>query len=365
VLNKFAKLLVNYCIRASSGDEVRISATYDAMPLVRELWVELVKVSAYPHLNLVDEVLDEIFYRYSDEELLKRVSKIDRYVYENIDATISIISSTHTKHLVNVDSERIRMRSQALRVLNETFLRRDSEGSLRWTVTIYPTKALAQEAGMSLIAYEDFIYRALKLYEEDVISAWVKQAEGQGKVINLLEGVSELRFLGDGVDLTLRVDGRKWINDDGRKNMPGGEVYTAPIEDSAEGFIVFTYPAIWRGVEVEGVKLVFKHGVVVDATAVKGEQFLKKILSVDEGSRRIGEIAFGLNYGIDAFTKQILLDEKMGGTIHLALGSAYPTTGGTNKSAIHWDLIKDMRHGKVFADGDLIYSEGKFLSDVI
>ncbi|MEM4498913.1 MAG: aminopeptidase, partial [Sulfolobales archaeon] len=175
----------------------------------------------------------------------------------------------------------------------------------------------------------------------------------------------ELRFLGDGVDLTLRVDGRKWINDDGRKNMPGGEVYTAPIEDSAEGFIVFTYPAIWRGVEVEGVKLVFKHGVVVDATAVKGEQFLKKILSVDEGSRRIGEIAFGLNYGIDAFTKQILLDEKMGGTIHLALGSAYPTTGGTNKSAIHWDLIKDMRHGKVFADGDLIYSEGKFLSDVI
>ncbi|MEM4519179.1 MAG: aminopeptidase, partial [Sulfolobales archaeon] len=175
----------------------------------------------------------------------------------------------------------------------------------------------------------------------------------------------ELRFLGNDVDLIMRVDGRKWINDDGKKNMPGGEVYTAPIEDSVEGYILFSYPAIWRGVEVEGVKLVFKRGVVVESSATRGEQFLKKIINVDEGSKRVGEIAFGLNYGISNFTKQILLDEKMGGTIHLALGSAYSTTGGINKSAIHWDLIKDMRSSKVFADGDLIYLDGRFLSDVI
>ncbi len=365
MLNKFAKLVVNYCIKALRGDEVRISATYEAMPLVRELWAELVRVGAYPHFKLVDELLDEVFYRYSGDELLRYVSKVEMYTYENIDAMISVISSTHTKHLINVDPERMKIRSQALRGLNETFLRRDHEGSLRWTATIYPTRALAQEASMSLMVYEDFIYRALKLYEEDVISAWINQAGYQGRVVNLLGSVSELRFLGDGVDLSLRVDGRKWVNDDGKKNMPGGEVYTAPIEDSVDGFIAFTYPAIWRGVEVEGIKLVFRRGVVVDANAVRGEEFLKKILDVDEGSRRVGEIAFGLNYGINSFTKQILLDEKIGGTVHLALGSAYSITGGVNKSAIHWDLIKDMRSGKVFADGDLIYSDGRFLSDVI
>ncbi|MEM2757741.1 MAG: aminopeptidase, partial [Sulfolobales archaeon] len=170
MLKKFASLLVNYCINASSGDEVRISATYEAMPLVRELWSELIKKNAYPHLNLIDEVLDEIFYRYSSDELLKHISKIDKFMYENVDATISIISSTHTKHLVNTDPEKIRIRSQALRVLNEIFIRRDSDGSLRWTATIFPTKALAQEAGMSLMTYEDFIYRALKLYEDDVVN---------------------------------------------------------------------------------------------------------------------------------------------------------------------------------------------------
>ena len=244
-------------------------------------------------------------------------------------------------------------------------MRRDFEGSLRWVVTIYPTKALAQEAGMSLITYEDFIYKALKLYEDDPINAWVSQSRFQEKVINMLGRVSELRFLGSDIDLTLRVDGRKWVNDDGRRNMPGGEVYTAPIEDSVEGYVVFTYPVIWRGIEMDGVKLVFRRGEVVNASATKGEEFLKKIVDVDEGAKRVGEVAFGLNYDIDRFTKQILLDEKIGGTIHLALGSAYLVAGGTNKSAIHLDLIKDLRDGKVFADGDLIYSNGRFVSDIL
>lgn len=365
MLDKLAKLIVNYCIRASEGDEVKISATYEAMPLVRELWRELVRVNAYPILNLVDEVLDEIFYSYASDGLLKYVSKVDKFIQENINAVISIISYTHTKHLVSIDPEKLRVRSQALRTLSEVFMRRDFEGSLRWVVTIYPTKALAQEAGMSLITYEDFIYKALKLYEDDPINAWVSQSRFQEKVIDVLGRVSELRFLGSDIDLTLRVDGRKWVNDDGRRNMPGGEVYTAPIEDSVEGYVVFTYPVIWRGIEMDGVKLVFRRGEVVNASATKGEEFLKKIVDVDEGAKRVGEVAFGLNYDIDRFTKQILLDEKIGGTIHLALGSAYLVTGGTNKSAIHLDLIKDLRDGKVFADGDLIYSNGRFVSDIL
>ncbi len=365
MLSKLAELLVSYCIKATKGDEVRVSATYDAMSLVKELWKSLVSLGAYPYLSLVDEELEEIFYLYASEELLKHVPRVDKFIYENINAFISIISSTHTKHLISVAPEKLSIRAKTLGELSNIFINRESSGDLRWVATIYPTKALAQEAGMSLIAYKDFIFSALKLYEPNPIDAWIRQAEKQSRIVNVLSKVSELRFVGEGIDLHLRVDGRTWINDDGRKNMPGGEVYTAPIEDSVEGYVVFTYPAIWRGIEIDGVKLFFRGGKVINASATKGEEFIKKIINIDEGSRRVGEVAFGLNYNINRFTKQILLDEKMGGTIHLALGSAYLGSGGTNKSAIHLDLIKDMSKGKVIADGDVIYSDGRFLSDVL
>lgn len=365
MLSKFAELLINYCIRATKGDEVRISATYEAMPLVRELWRNLVILGAYPYLSLVDEVLDELFYTYASEDLLKHVPRVERFIYENINAFVSIISNTHTKHLISVTPEKLSIRAKALGELSNIFIARESTGDLRWVTTIYPTKALAQEAGMSLIAYEDFIFKALKLYEADPIDAWIKQTANQGRIVNVLSKVSELRFIGENIDLYLRVDGRTWINDDGRKNMPGGEVYTAPIEDSVEGYVIFTYPAIWRGVEIDGIKLVFKRGEVVNASAIKGEDLIKRIINIDEGSKRVGEVAFGLNYSINRFTKQILIDEKIGGTIHLALGSAYLGSGGANRSAIHLDLIKDMSKGKVIADGDVIYSNGRFLSDIL
>jgi len=365
MLGKFAKLIVDYCVSVREGDDVKIAATYEAMPLIRELWREVVIRGAYPRLDLIDEVLDEIFYMYAPESLLKHLSVIDRFIAENVSASISVVSNTHTKYLINVDPERLRVRSQAVRELTEVFMRRDFEGSLRWVVTLYPTKALAQEAGMSLITYEDFVFRALKLYEDDPVSAWVKQAETQVRIVNYLSRVSELRIVSDDTDLTLRVDGRRWINDDGRKNMPGGEVFTSPIEDCVDGYIVFTYPAVWRGVEVEGVRLVFKRGEVVEASATKGCDFLRKMISVDEGSRRVGELAFGLNYDIGRFTKQILFDEKIGGTIHLALGAAYLGTGGENRSSIHWDMVKDLRNGRVYADGELIYENGMFLEEVV
>ncbi len=361
----FAKLLVDYCTGVKRGDEVLVRGSVEALPLVKEIYRAIVELGAYPRFQLEDEELIEIFYRYAPRDLLEYLSPIDRFIAENVNVSINIISSTHTKPLVGVDPEKFKIRSGALRPLTEIFMRRDSEGSLRWTVTLYPTRSLAQEAGMSILEYEEFVFKALKLHTPNPINVWIKQAEGQAKIAENLSKISELRIVSEDTDLLVRVDGRTWINDDGKKNMPGGEVFTGPHEDATEGYIVFTYPAIWRGYEVEGVKLVFKRGSVIEAFAIKGEDVLKKVLEVDDGARRLGEFAFGLNYDIRRYTKQILFDEKIGGSIHIALGASYPSTGGRNVSAIHWDMVKDMSKAKVYGDGDLIYENGRFIWEIL
>ncbi|MEM2004763.1 MAG: aminopeptidase [Zestosphaera sp.] len=365
MLNKLAKLITEYCTNVKAGDEVLVISTYEAYPLVREIWREVVVKGGYPRWSLNDEILNEIFYRHAPEELLRFQSRIDEFMSENVDVRISVLSSTHSKHLVSVDPERIKIRAQAMRKLSEIFMRRDSEGLLRWVVTAYPTRAMAQEANMSPLEYEDFVFRSLKLHAEDPVSAWVSQASLQQRVAEVLSKVSELRIVSDDTDILLNVGGRVWINDDGRNNMPGGEVFTGPHEDFTEGFIRFDFPAVWRGVEVRNARLVFQRGEVVKADAEVGGELLRKMLETDEGARRLGEVAFGLNYDITRFTKEILFDEKIGGTIHMALGASYLKTGGINKSSIHWDLIKDMRRGKVFADGELIYEDGRFIAEVV
>jgi aminopeptidase len=365
-VSNLAKLLVEYCIEAKKGDEVVVNAGFEARDLVVEVVKQLVSRGAYPVLiNLSDELINEVFYRYATRDVLEHISSIEKYLLEHIDASISIISPTHTKPLIGIDPERIKVRSSARRELTRIFMERSARKELRWVVTAYPTRALAQEAGMSIIDYEDFVYHATFADSKDPVREWRSIRERQQKIVDLLNRVSELKYEGPGIDLYLRVDGRKWINDDGKYNMPGGEVFSAPIEDSVEGYVEFDYPAIWRGVEVEGVKLVFRKGVVVEAHARRGEEFLKKMLETDEGAKRLGEIAFGLNYNITRFTKEILFDEKIGGTIHMALGAAYPETGGKNMSAIHWDMIKDMRKHRVYADGELVYENGRFLLETI
>ncbi|WFO75237.1 aminopeptidase [Desulfurococcaceae archaeon MEX13E-LK6-19] len=365
-VSRLAKLIVNYCVEVRENEEVVISAGLEALPLVREIYKEVVSIGAYPLMvNLRDEVLDEIFYKYARDNVLTHVSDIEKSIMEKVNVFISILSPSHTKHLSSIDPKRISVRSRSRLELNKIFLERSARKELKWVVAPYPTKALAQEAGMSLLEYEDFVYRATMVDNIDPVKAWKEKASWQQKIADFLNKVSELKFSGPGINLYMRVDGRKWINDDGKNNMPGGEVFSAPIEDSVEGWVEFDYPAIWRGVEVEGVKLVFKKGTVVEAKARRGENFLKKMLETDDGAKRLGEIAFGLNYNIDIFTKEILFDEKIGGTIHMALGSAYPETGGKNISSIHWDMIKNMKKHKVYADGDLVYVNGRFIEDVI
>lgn len=360
-----ARLVVEYCVSVKEGEEVSIDGSPESIPFIRELVKHTVQRGGYPIVRISDESILEAFYKYASESVLKHVSSIERELSEKINAMIRIHAPTHTKPLSSIDPVKLKTRSIATRELTEIFLRRSSRGELKWVVVAYPTRALAQEAGMSIEEYEDFVYKATKADTDDPVSAWIEIGRRQQRIADFLSRVGELRFTGQGIDLYMRVDGRKWINDDGRNNMPGGEVFSAPIEDSVEGFVEFDYPAIWRGREVEGVRLVFRRGEVVEARAVKGEDFLRRMLETDEGARRLGEIAFGLNYSIDRMTRDILFDEKIGGTIHMALGSAYPETGGRNVSAIHWDMIKNMKNARVYADGDLVYENGRFLVEVI
>ena len=356
-----AKLISEYCLSLRRGDLLVIYSSYEALPLVRELYAEALTRGVYPYTVFVDEVLDEVFLNYADKEVLERVPRFVEVMYEEMTARASILSSTHTRHLAGVNPEKLRVAMKSREKLTKVFMERQARGELRWVVAPYPTKAMAQEAGMGLLEFEAFIERACMLNEPNPAESWEKKAKQQQKIADRLNKARTLEIKGENVNLRVSVEGRYWINDDGKKNMPGGEVFTGPVEESVEGWVRFTYPAVWRGVVVEGVELEFKDGRVVKARAEKGEDKLNSVLSTDEGARRVGELAFGLNYSIDRFTRMILFDEKIGGTMHIALGASYPDTGGKNKSAIHWDMITDMSKGRVYADGELVFENGQFL----
>ena len=362
---RFGRLIAEYCLDLRPREHLLIRAGIPGLEGIRSLYKAAVERGAFPIVLFSDSVMSELFYRHAPRELLEFESPLELLIQERVEATARIISSDHTKPLTSADPEKLRLRSRAMRRLSEVFMRRDSEGSLKWVVTIYPTPADAQEAGFAPLEWREFIFKAMKLDRPDPVAEWRRFAEEQRRIRDALSKADELRLEGPGISLTVRVGGRTWIEDDGRNNMPGGEVFTAPHEDATEGTVAFDYPAVWRGIEVEGVKLVFKRGRVVEATAQKGEEHLRKLLDTDEGARVLGEFAFGLNYDITRHTKQILLDEKIGGTIHMALGAAYPRTGGKNQSSIHWDMVKDMKKATVKADGDTIYQNGNFLLDVI
>jgi len=302
-----------------------------------------------------------MFFKYAGEHQLRFVSPFAKFLVENIDVHISIFCDSNPKHLSSVNLDKISTYASARRELTDIFFKRVAEKSLRWVVLPYPANPQAQEASMSLEEYEDFIYHSCFVDKEDPIYEWKRVDEEQRRICNYLDNVSIIRFVGENTDLVLNVRNRKWINCSGKDNMPDGEVFTCPIEDSANGTIRFTYPGIYMGQEVGDVLLEFNGGKVVKARAAEGEELLQRLLSL-EGADRIGEIAIGTNYGIKRFTKNMLFDEKMGGAIHLALGASYPESGGINRSSIHWDILKDMtKCGEIYADNVLFYKNGRFL----
>ncbi len=362
---RLADVLVGYSAEIREGDLVLIEAPAFAAPLVREVYRRALAAGARPTTRIWLDDLSELLLRGGTDDQLDWVNPVRREEFERVDVRMLIDGSSNTKSSSGVDPRRqarvVRARSE---LLNRQ-LERAAAGQLRWVVTAYPSHAAAQDAEMSLVEYERFVYGAGFLDREDPIASWRRFSTALERLAAFLNGKSKLRVVAEGTDLTLDVGGRTWLASDGHENFPDGEVFTGPVETGVEGTIRFSYPAIFEGREVEDVRLRFSGGEVVEATAGRGQDLLDSMLAMDAGARRAGEFAFGLNDAVGVFTRDILFDEKIGGTAHLALGAAYPETGGVNRSGLHWDLVCDLRPAsEVYADGELVYRDGRFLDGV-
>ncbi len=355
---KLASLAVNYCLGVSKGKKVGIVGKVIAAPLIQQLYKHVLLSGGHPIVQCDVDGLSELLFQYSSEEQLMFVSPFTKFFMKEIDGIISIFAETNLKRLSNVPPEKIRKRTVSHKEIIKLYHSHVEIGGL--SIIPYPTEAFAQEAAMSLFEYEDFVAKACFLDKPDPVKEWKSLSEKQEKIVQRLSKAETVRFVGEDTDLQLNVKGRIWINADGHINMPDGEIFTGPIENSAEGQIRFTYPGIYMGKEVEDITLKFKKGKVVKAKAGKGNELLEQALKTDSGAGRIGEIAIGTNKGITRFTKNMLFDEKMGHCIHMALGRSIAMTGGKNNSSIHWDILKDMKTGEIYADNKLIYAKGEF-----
>lgn len=361
-VEKMARVLVEYSLAVQAGDLVRIQGGAEGAPLLLALYEAILARGGHPWTQIGLDGTDEILYTKAGDAQLDFIPKFVAAMVEEIQASVSVWTETNTKRLTNADSAKQARRARAMRPLSERFLERAAKKELRWTGTLYPTHAFAQDAEMSLREFADFVFAACLVGEEDPIAAWKEISRRQKVLIDWLAPKGEIHVVGPDTDLRLKVKGRTWINCDGHENFPDGEIFTGPVEESVEGRIRFTYPACIYGREVEDVRLEFKKGKVVKATAGKNEEFLLKMLDTDEGARYVGEFAFGTNPGIQRFTKNTLFDEKIGGTVHLALGKGYPESGSKNSSAIHWDMVCDLRQGgEVRVDGTPFARDGVFL----
>jgi aminopeptidase len=361
-LEKMAELLVDYSVSVKKGDKVAIESSGPAQPLVKAVYKRVLQAGGHPFLSFQPEGIDEIFFRHASDDQLQYVSEISRHIAETYDVRIYIDGSSNTKSLSGVDPARMVMRSSARRGLLEKVLERSAAGEMRWVTTLFPTNAFAQDAEMGLSEYEDFVYSACLPDIDDPVGYWRRFSRRQEEIIAWLKGKERVHIVAPETELTLSIRGRDFINCDGRNNMPDGEIFSGPVEDSVNGHVYFSYPTVYDGREVSGVRLRFESGRVTEASAEKNEEFLLKKLDTDEGSRYVGEFAIGTNESITRFTRQILFDEKINGSFHMALGTGYPESGSRNRSAIHWDMVCDLKHnGEIRVDGEPFYKDGKFL----
>jgi aminopeptidase len=360
-MEKWAGVLVDYSVAVQPGDVVGITGGVAAEPLLRAVYAAVVARGGKPVLVPVFNGLTASLIATGTDEQLTALSPLEQFLRSEANVLISISAETNTKSSSSVDPARQRVYDAARSDLRQTFMRRAAEGTLRWTGTLYPTDAYAQDADLSTEEFADFVFSACKLDQPDPAKAWQALRDEQQRLIDWLADKSEVRVSAPETDLTLSIAGRTWINSDGHRNFPSGEIFTGPIETSANGTIRFSYPVVTGGREIGDIRLRFAHGKVVDATAAKNEAYLISALDTDPGARFLGELAFGTNFGITRFTKNILLDEKIGGTVHVALGAGYPDSGSTNRSAIHWDMICDLRAGGlVSVDGHPFLENGRY-----
>ena len=361
-IEKLADVLVNYSVAVQPGDKVMVQGNTLAEPLLKAVYTKVLQAGGHPLMLVSLPGMDELLFRYASDEQLQHVPEPVKLVAETYDANIGIRGAENTKSLSSVDPAKMVLRNQGQAELMQTFMRRSASGEFRWVGTLFPTNACAQDAEMSLSEFEDFVYGACLPDMEDPAGYWRRFSAWQQKIVDWFKGKERVHIVGPETDLRLSIADRVFINSDGRNNMPSGEVFTGPVEDSVEGHVYFSYPAIYQGREVVGVRLWFENGRVVKATAEKSEDFLLQTLDTDEGSRYVGEFAIGTNEGITRFTKSILFDEKIYGSFHMALGASIPESGGKNESAIHWDMICDLRDGgEIWVDDELLYKDGQFV----
>ncbi len=361
---KLAKLVVQYAVKVEPGDTVYIKAPTVASSLVKYVYLEVIQAGGYiTFVDLSFNGQDELFFKYASENQIKYVNPLKLELIKTVKKYINLYASFNTRDLTSVPPEKKVMIAEANKEINKIFLERAGSKDLMWNISPYPCDAFAQEANMGPLEYKKFAYNALNLHQPDPVQFWKDFETKQQKVVDILDKGATMQIIGEDTDLTLGIKGRIWENCSGHENLPDGEVFTAPIEDAVNGTIRFTYPGIMAGQEIEDIRLTFKEGKVVEFDAAKGKELLEKMVTTVPNADVLGELAVGTNYGIQRFTKNMLFDEKMGGTVHLALGSGYPETGSKNESSIHWDILKDMKvpGSKILLDGDVIYKEGKWL----
>lgn len=361
-LERLADILVNYSTEVKPGDWVGVLGDVAALPALRVVYRKVLEAGGNPSLILSDEYALRALLREGNDDQINWLDPMQTHYYENADVYIRVGATTNTRAMTNIDAKRNQQYQKAHRHWLDTRMQRAAAGQMRWVGTMYPTEAFAQEAGMSLEEYADFLYSATFADREDPIGEWRKLGAMQQAKVDWLKGKKHVKVQGPNADLELSIEGRVFLNACGNANMPDGEIFTGPVEESVNGWIRFSYPSIVAGRAVEGIELRFEQGKVVEASAAKNEDLLFAQLDTDPGARYLGEFAIGTNFGINKFTGMILFDEKIGGTIHCAIGRSYAETGGKNESAVHWDMICDMRQdSEILVDGELFYKNGEFV----
>jgi aminopeptidase len=357
---RYAHLLTNYCLEVQRDEKVMIRSTYHAEPLLVKFAEEIAIAGGIPVLQVDIQDFDNAWLAQSELSQLEWVNPMYQHWNENFKCFMYIRAPFETKDQIVVPIEKRNIHNQAQAPVRQIYMDRTGTRDMKRGLCQFPTIGSAEEAGMSLEEYQNFVFNACNLFDENPMQTWQNFGKNQQKVVDFLNARSEVRYVGSNCDLKFSTKGRIWINSDGKTNMPSGEVYTAPVDDSMNGWVRFSLPSLYMGETVENVSLEIKNGFIESWNATSNKEFLDKIFAID-GTRRFGEAAVGTNYKIQQSTRNILFDEKIGGTIHLAIGDAYKQCNGINQSTVHWDMITSMADGEIYADGELCYKNGKFI----